>query len=768
MVNYLKSKWMYYAIAVLVATVAAYESVWLFLWLGVLLLFCVYKRLARGHLIALTIVSAVTFSYVSWQLDKLYEPFSVPAELIWTSEYKINGSTLRGFMKDTAGRNIYIIYTFSSEQEKAYFGGMQLAGQHYFVTGNIEAPDLPAHEYGFNMQNYLKSKNALGILEISSWHYIEKDTTIMQKLAEQRFRLKQHIEHTFPESLVAEAQALLIGLQENVEYETSRAYQKLGITHLFAISGLHVALVSFMFFQGLLRLGVRRELATVILIAILPIYGVVAGGAPSVWRAVSVVEFVMLAGYFRWRVSLIDALAISFIGFVILQPGAVFQIGFQLSYLATLSLIFSSRLLASMPNWWAQSFMITFVCQLLVYPLLLVHFYELSLSSFLANIVFVPLFSLVILPFNFLLLVATYLPIPIDTWLFSLYEPCRTMLTKLIMFLQSLPYQMWIPGKPGVAVMIVCYISVLVTLYYAEVRKWRLMLPVLLIPAIVVQLIPYTNKNLIVSFINVGQGDSILIELPYRKAVYLIDTGGLLRFEQEAWKERNDLYEVGRQIVVPYLKGKGIAKIDTLILTHADADHVEGAEEILREIAIREVHVTPNSLEKAVMNDFLEEVAKKKIVIREQLAGHNWEIGNTVFRYIWPTETDYEGNNDSLVLVMEAGPFKALFTGDLEKEGEAALVSSAYQDIKNVTLLKAGHHGSKTSSTEDFINAANPQLTIFMAGKNNRYKHPHNEVVERFNMHGFKHLTTGEVGTVIVIWDGENTHYKTSNRYFEQ
>ena len=242
----------------------------------------------------------------------------------------------------------------------------------------------------------------------------------------------------------------------------------------------------------------------------------------------------------------------------------------------------------------------------------------------------------------------------------------------------------------------------------------------------------------------------------------------MLRFEQEAWKERNEYYEVGRQIVAPYLKGKGLAKLDMLILTHADADHVEGAEEIVREIAIKEVHVTPNSMDKAVMKDFLQEAAKEKIIIREQLAGHAWTVGIHTFRYIWPIETNYEGNNDSLVLVMESGQFKALFTGDLEKEGETALVQNAYEDIKDVTLLKAGHHGSKTSSTEAFLNATKPQLTIFMAGKNNRYNHPHREVIERFNTKGLAYLTTGEVGTITVIWNGRNTYFTTSGMYFEQ
>ena len=146
-----------------------------------------------------------------------------------------------------------------------------------------------------------------------------------------------------------------------------------------------------------------------------------------------------------------------------------------------------------------------------------------------------------------------------------------------------------------------------------------------------------TDDSFKISYLNVGQGDSILIELPRRKEVYLVDTGGLLRFRSETWKERDNPYEVGRQVVVPYLKGKGIAQIDKLILTHADADHVEGAEEVLREIAVREIHVTPNSVLDNSMTDLLKEATKRKIPIKEKMAGINWQIKATIFAYLSQT-----------------------------------------------------------------------------------------------------------------------------------
>ena len=749
MVNCLKHKWIYYALSVLVAAMAAHESVGLLCFLGAISVLCWYRRFHKGHILAVAAVGVLAYGYFSWQLAKLDHPLDIPARLTFTDTYTINGQTLRGLMKDGEGRLVYIVYTFHSEGEKRLYKEMPLARSVFMVEGVVEEPGEPNHRYNFYMGDYLKSKSVLGILEVTSVERLEREESILQLIYRQRHLLSAHIERVFPKSLSAEAQALLIGVNEGVDAEVERAYQKLGITHLFAISGLHIALVSLLFFQGMLRLHVRREFATLILIIILPVYALLAGGAPSVWRAVMVVELVMLARYFRWRLPVDDALAISFILFVLWQPGSVYQVGFQLSYLATASLVFSGPILARAGTWWMQGFLMTFVCQLLTYPLLLLHFYELSLSSFIANIFFVPLFSFVVLPINLLLLAASFVPGPLAGLLFGLYEPARGLLTELILYLQDIPYQMWVPGEPGRLWLPVLYAGVFAALLLLtkSASVWKAG-AVLLAPALLFHTSNLIERDAVVTFINVGQGDCILIELPYRRGIYLVDTGGLLRFGQEPWKERRKEYEVGTQIVVPYLKGKGIASIDKLIITHADADHVEGAEEVVKEIRVGEIHITPGSHAKGVMDDLLREANKRRIAVKERMAGDGWDKGAARFRYLWPAEATYEGNNDSLVLLMAYGAFKGLFTGDLEEEGESALLEREGAEIASVDVLKAGHHGSKTSSTERFVEHVNPGITVFMAGKDNRYGHPHEEVVERFRSRRLPYVTTGKDGTV--------------------
>ncbi|HWK24386.1 MAG TPA: DNA internalization-related competence protein ComEC/Rec2 [Ureibacillus sp.] len=759
----LKHKWIYYALSILVASLAAHESIRLLLLLIPFTLLLYVKKIHIYHIVGIVFVTISSFTYFSQVLLQLDQPLQLPSLLVWTDEYKMNGDTLRGFMEDSQGRSIYVVYKLESEYEKQIYQRKSLVGSRYLVRGELVEPNQPNHDFAFNMEKYLKSKGSLGIVEITDWQYIEKNSTILDKLAEQRFHVKTHIEDTFPSTLIAEAQALIIGLQDNVDEETTRSYQKLGITHLFAISGLHIEIVAFIFYQGLLRLKIRKEFASIVLMIILPTYAILAGGTPSVWRAVTVVELIMISRI-KGKMAIDDALSISFIIFVFIAPWSIYQIGFQLSYLATVSLIFSGSIINRYSSWIIQSFLITFVSQLLVYPLLLYNFYELSLSSLLVNIFFVPLFSFIILPINILLLVISYCSIGVTNLFFTLYEPLRNLLTQFIHLLQAVPYQMWNPGKPSDFLMVIAYASVFTTFYFLDTKaKLVKVLIVLILPASVIHVTGKLTNNLIITFINVGQGDCTVIELPFREEVYLIDTGGLLRFNEEEWKTSTNQYEVGRDIVVPFLKGKGIHKIDKLILTHADSDHMEGAEEILQEIHVKEIHISPNSFLKEVMVDLLTEAQHQKIPVVEQMANTSWKIGEVFLSYLWPRDTDYEGNNDSLVLYLSKGSFSGLFMGDVEEEGERSILEF-YPNIGKVDVLKAGHHGSKTSSSKEFIEKIRPRITIFSAGVNNRYGHPSPEIVERFQDLGLPTLTTSEVGTIELKINGNELRVKTSNQ----
>ncbi|HSJ38089.1 MAG TPA: DNA internalization-related competence protein ComEC/Rec2 [Planococcus sp. (in: firmicutes)] len=663
--------------------------------------------------------------------------------------FKIDGDAVRGFLELADGGLVYASYRFVSPEEKKE--KEELIRNSIFIgSGIFEQPTMASHEFGFDMTNYLRSNGAASILVLQKMDYMKPSEGFSVGMSDRRAKLKKHIRDSFPPSLTAEAEALLIGERESVTTEQQHIQQTLGISHLFAISGLHVGIVIGLMYFLMLRCGIRKETAMILLLALLPLYAFMAGGAPSVWRAVSMASAVLLLRLLRIRMAVGIILLLSFIVFIAVDPYVIYKIGFQLSYGASFGIIYSMKLLASAKSPVKMGLLITFLSQFTLYPILLFHFYGLSLSSFLVNSLFVPLYTLLILPVNILVLMLTLVFQPAADFVFYFYEPFRNFVEGWTAWLAEWPHQMWIPGKPGGLFTGLMVVGII--LFYSFVEKgfrwWKIGIGVL--PAILFTAMPYADGALRVTFIDVGQGDSALIELPYRKGVYLIDTGGVLRFGRDGFDDRIRPFEIGRQVVAPYLQGNGISTIDKLILTHPDADHAEGADEILQLFNVKELHLTPGSQNSEIVEGLDEYL--KDTAIRLPGRGSHWQNGEIQFTYLGPDDEHYEGNNDSLVLLMQYEGFKLLFTGDLETDGENDILKFYGDVLEDTTILKVGHHGSKTSSGENFLIKLQPELSIFSAGKDNRYGHPAEEVTERFQSLSLPTLNTADQGTIEIVF----------------
>ncbi|WP_342537264.1 DNA internalization-related competence protein ComEC/Rec2 [Sporosarcina sp. FSL K6-3508] len=753
---------MYIAILIAISAFAAELSGSLLLLNLLFLIPFLFLRRDFLHLFLCTATVFLSFYYFSHKTSSLPDHSSTVI-FQWKDQAKIDGGKVKGFARLVDGTVVYLMYPFESEHEKERFQSINLAAYQFTAVVQQKDSEPAAHPYAFDMQRYLRMNGAAGILEVTELQSGERLSTVRSRLSYYRHDIKKHIEMNFPQSLVTEAEALLIGDRSGMTEALQKEYRTLGITHLFAISGLHVGLLTFFIREILLRLGFRKEWVTYCLLIFLPIYACIAGGAPSVWRAVTVTMILLLAASGRLKLRLDDALALSAMGFVWLHPFIVFQPGFQLSYLAAFSLLYSSKILTNAKNSLHVSFLVTVITQVALYPVLLYHFFELSISSFVANLLYVPLYSVVILPANLVLLACSYLLPPLSNTLFIVYEPFRQWIGSMTSWFASLPYQVWTPGQPDGIGAALAVVGILLFLVCLE-RKKSIVFGVicLLMPAVYLEFKPILHTDVIVSYVDVGQGDSTIIEMPFRKAVYVIDTGGVIHFGEKNWKTPEQSFEVGRNIVVAYLKAKGITTIDKLIITHADLDHMEGADEVLEELRVRKIHIPPGSEREKTMDEVLRLAKQKNVPVQLVGEGAHWKLGTYHFQYLAPEEREYDGNDSSLVMMMATEDLSFIFPGDLESDGEQRFLRRYPTTDFGRVVLKAGHHGSKTSSTEPFIRFLEPEFVVISAGRNSRYGHPHAEVVERFDEHGIPYWSTAERGTIEIRVKGQSYSVSSS------
>lgn len=665
----------------------------------------------------------------------------------------IDGDRLSFRMKVQQGEVIQVNYRIQSEVEKQLLTELNTRA-NCRLEGILEKPAPPSNFFSFDYPSYLHKQKIHWLFspEFSSFSTCNsKNLTVYDRFLQFRQNGISFVNEHFPESIAGLVNALVFGDRSYVDEELLFAYQRLGVIHLLAVSGLHVGLVVGGLFFILLRLGLTREMVYLILMVCLPLYALLTGAAPPIVRASAMTFIVLLSLRLKRRIHPLDGISAIALLMLVYKPYFIVELGFQLSFLISYVLLLSASHIVSRYNhYFMQLLVVTILSQLAALPLLLFHFYEFSLLSFPLNLLFIPVISFIVLPLSIISVMIYLLSDSIGTIFIMMLETILHPLHRLLMVAEESRFGLLILGKPTPTFVIALLLVMFACFYMWEKGGVkRIAIPFLIAVFLLgwQMMYPSFSKYAKVTVLDVGQGDSFLIELPFRRGVYLIDTGGQVQFaEKEEWQERRRSFDLGKEVVLKTLKGKGIRKIDKLILTHGDYDHIGAASSIVGDINIDEVLYGVGVVEKEFEQQMLTQIHQQKIPIQFVKEGLKWRVKEEQFYILSPTGSEQNTNDRSIVLYAIISGVRFLFTGDFEKEGEIRIIEN-YRNLP-VDILKVGHHGSKTSTSATFLDHIRPKVAIISAGRNNRYGHPHQDVMEELEKRNIRIVRTDEDGAI--------------------
>ena len=571
--------------------------------------------------------------------------------------------------------------------------------------------------------------------------------------------------------------AILLGSKSGLDEESKQLFQKSGIAHIFAISGLHITMLGMGLYHILRKLWIPQPLCAVVSVGVMVAYGDLAGMSSSAYRAVVMFGLQLAAQMLRRTYDMLTALALAAVLILMEEPRYLYYSGFQLSFGAILGIGCLSELIKPVRWKVLEPLCASLRIFLVHFPIMLSVYYEFPVYSFLLNLVIIPAMSL-LMAAGLVCLAAGSLPAVFGFWLAKLAGGvCHLLLAcfeGLCVLSLRLPFANWVVGKPDLW-RSCAFCAVVVFLYAAHQygaflskrlpreglyhargalygqKELAVGLPAMVKFVAVLSAVLLLSDNpadgVSMTFLDVGQGDCIWIESAAGEQ-FLVDGGS-------SSKSRT-----GRYTIVPFLKYNGVSVLEAVFLTHLDSDHISGIMEMLEgsgqalEIKIKRLCISDAVIEDEPYHELKALCERRQIPIYRLKAGDSMEACGLRFEVLHP-HAGYEAasrNSSSLVMKLEAEGVTALLTGDVEADGEQAAAGRLLQqnDAAGIDIYKAAHHGSKYSNTQALLSQLQPETAVISCGENNRYGHPHTETVERLEQTGSDIWITKDTGAITI------------------
>ncbi len=559
-----------------------------------------------------------------------------------------------------------------------------------------------------------------------------------------------------PPTSAALLAGLLIGERTELPRSVDDSFRRAGVYHILAVSGFNVALVASTVFLGLMLLKIPRRLVASIASVVVVGYGLVVGSQPSVLRA-TVMGLLLLLGLLLEReVNLFNSLALAALGVLLWRPGDLWEPGFQLSFAATLGIIWLAPTAIAFlkpcgwPKWLAAAVSVSVGAQLAVTPIMLSHFNQLSLIGIVANLVVVPLAG-VATNLGLAALLATLISKGLGHLLFESLWLILLALRAATRLAAALPGAMVHLPAPHWSVVVAFYMLLALPPGIRRVRGAVLTAGALAVWVLALSLWPWVRPadgRLRVTFFDIGQGDAVFVELP---------GGPRFLFDGGPGGERR--FDVGERVIAPFLWNRAVGRLDVVAMSHSHPDHAGGLAAILRRFWVKEFW--DNGIWEEGSAELAGLVKHSGVIRRPLRQGERIWLGSALLSVLNPPTPYLQGslrgrdsdvNNNSLVLRLDWGLISLLLTGDIEQEGETALMA-ARQPLRHL-VLKVAHHGSRYSSTEEFLKAGQPALAVISVGARNPFGHPRAETLDRLQRAGARLYRTDRDGAILLETDG--------------